>query len=69
MKCRKLTIRITENQFKILCDNILEEGITKSNYIRNLIEMSEQFYRKDLIDVIEEKKSKNKLLNILKGIK
>jgi len=49
-KNRKVTIRITESQFKSLCDQVFENELTMSNIIRNLIENSDNFYRKDLIN-------------------
>jgi hypothetical protein len=67
MKNRKLTLRITESQFRTLCDRILLENTTKSNYIRNLLDESEQNCRKENEVVNNFKNTKNKLLNIIKG--
>lgn len=49
MKNKKLTIRITESQFKRLSDRIIDEQTTKSSFLRNLIENSEQVCRKESI--------------------
>lgn len=69
MKNRKITLRITENQFKTLCERIIEEGTTKSNFIRNLIQEQEQICRKKNTSQSNFKNTKNKLLDILKGKK
>lgn len=69
MKNRKITLRITETQFKALCERIIEEGTTKSNFIRNLIEEQEQICRKKNTSQSTFKSTKNKLLNIIKGNK
>ena len=50
MKTKSLSIRITESQFKTLCDQVIENEITMSNIVRNLIEISGHIYRKDLIN-------------------
>lgn len=67
MKNRKITLRITETQFKTLCDRIIEEGTTKSNFIRSLIEEQEQICRKKNTSQSTFKSTKIKLLNIIKG--
>ncbi len=50
MKTKSLSIRITESQFKTLCDQVIENELTMSNIIRNLIENSGHTCRKDLIN-------------------
>ncbi|MHA8051861.1 hypothetical protein V7S79_12185 [Aquirufa sp. ROCK-SH2] len=49
-KNRKVTIRITESAFKNLCDQVIENELTMSNIIRNLIDNSGNICRKDLIN-------------------
>ena len=65
MKNKKITIRITESQFERLTERVISEQISKSNYLRNLIENQEENYRKkdDGLQIL--KKGKNKLLNII----
>lgn len=50
MKTKSLSIRITESQFKTLCDQVIENELSMSNIIRNLIENSEHICRKDSIN-------------------
>ncbi len=59
MKTKSLSIRITEYQFKILCDRVIEEQLTISNLVRNLIENDARFYRKDLSKSNCSKNNKN----------
>ena len=47
MKTKSLSIRITESQFKTLSDQVIENELTMSNIIRNLIEDSNNICRKD----------------------
>jgi hypothetical protein len=67
MKNRKLTLRITESQFKSLCDRIIDESTTKSDFIRKLLDENEQFYRKETDRTKTFQNTTNKLLSILKG--
>lgn len=46
IKTKKITIRITENQLKFICERIIEEETTKSDYIRDLIENKSKTCRK-----------------------
>lgn len=46
MKNKKLSIRITESQFSNLCDRIIQENTSKSNFIRDLLENSKNNCRK-----------------------
>lgn len=69
MKNKRITLRITESQFKRLCERIIEEETTKSKFIRNLLEEKEQICRKENTSPKIIKSTKNKLLNILKGNK
>jgi len=66
MKNKKLTIRITESQFKRLSDRIIDEQTTKSSFLRNLIENSEQVCRKESTCSKSSNKSGINLLDILK---
>lgn len=67
MKNKKITLRITESQFKTLCERIIEEETTKSNFIRNLIEEQGQICRKNNTSIRTFTNTKNKLLDIIKG--
>lgn len=67
MKNKKITLRITESQFKTLCERIIEEETTKSNFIRNLIEEQGQICRKKNTSIRTFTNTKNKLLDIIKG--
>jgi hypothetical protein len=66
MKNKKLTIRITESQFKRLSDRIIEDNTTKSRFLRNLIEESDNFCRKSEMGSKPNGKSRFNLLDIVK---
>ena len=66
MKNKKITIRITESQFRRLSDRIIEEQTTKSNYMRSLIEKSDIFCRNESDESKSHKKSGFNLLDIIK---
>lgn len=65
MKSKKLTIRITESQFKRLSDKIIEEQTNKSKYVRNLLDQIDLVCREDVIDEIPIKKSRFQFLDII----
>jgi hypothetical protein len=67
MKNRKLTLRITESQFRTLCGRIVEDNTTKSDFIRKLLDENEQSCRKENDRTKILKNTTNKLLSILKG--
>ena len=69
MKNRKLTLRITESQFRTLCGRILESNTTKSDFIRKLLDENEQCCRKEEDGIKNAQNTKNKLFNIIRGIK
>ena len=50
MKNKKITIRITENQLRMICDQVIQEEKTKSELIRELIDNQVRIYRNRLID-------------------
>lgn len=66
MKSKKLTIRITESQFKRLSDKIIEEQTDKSKFVRNLIDKIDLVCREDVVDEIPKIKSRIQLLDIIK---
>lgn len=66
MKNKKITLRITESQYKSLIDRIVEQSTTTSNFIRKLIDEKEQFYRTENDRTRTLKTTTNKLLSILK---
>lgn len=66
MKNKKVTIRITESQFRRLSDRIIEEQTTKSNYMRNLLEKSDFSCRNISDESKSHKKSGINLLDIIK---
>ena len=45
-KSKKLTIRLSESQMKRLSDTLIEEKITKSQIIREIIDKHIRSYRK-----------------------
>jgi hypothetical protein len=65
MKNKKITIRITDSQFERLTEKVINEQISRSKYLRNLIENQEICRKKDDDFQILEK-GKNKLPNIIK---
>lgn len=67
MKNRKITLRITETQYKSLIDRIVEQSTTTSDFIRKLLDEKEQNYRKEIDKTKTLKNTTNKLLSILKG--
>jgi hypothetical protein len=69
MKNRKLTLRITESQFRNLRDRIIDESMTKSEFIRKLLDENEKSCR--IEDDVNKnlQNTKNKLLSIIRGIK
>lgn len=67
MKNRKITLRITESQFKTLCDRIIVESTTRSDFIRKLLDEKEHICRKQYDEIKSFKKTKNKHLSIIKG--
>ena len=69
MKNRKITLRITESQFRTLCGRIVEDNTTKSDFIRKLLDENEQSCRKEVGDIKNEQNTKNKLFSIIRGIK
>ena len=50
MKNKKITIRITENQLRVIRDQVILEEKTKSELIRELIDNQVRIYRNKLID-------------------
>ena len=50
MKNKKITIRITENQLRVIRDQVILEEKTKSELIRELIDNKVRIYRNRLID-------------------
>lgn len=50
MKNKKITIRISENQLRMICDQVILEEKTKSELIREMIDKQVQICRKRLID-------------------
>jgi hypothetical protein len=50
MKNKKITIRITENQLRVIRDQVILEEKTKSELIRELIDNQVRIYRNRLID-------------------
>jgi len=67
MKNRKITLRITETQYKSLIDRIVEQSTTTSDFIRKLLDEKEQNCRKEIDRTKTLKNTTNKLLSILKG--
>jgi hypothetical protein len=66
MKNKKITLRITESQYKSLIDRIVEQSTTTSGFIRKLLDEEEQNCRKENDITKSLKTTTNKLLNILK---
>lgn len=50
MKNKKITIRITENQLRVIRDQVILEEKTKSELIRELIDNQVRIYRNRLVD-------------------
>ena len=50
MKNKKITIRITENQLRVIRDQVILEEKTKSELITELIDNQVRIYRNRLID-------------------
>ena len=50
MKNKKITIRITENQLRVIRDQVILEEKTKSELIRELIDNQVRIYHNRLID-------------------
>lgn len=50
MKNKKITIRITENQLRMIRDQVIFEEKTKSELIREMIDKQVRICRKHLID-------------------
>lgn len=67
MKNKKITLRITETQYKSLIDRIVEQSTTTSGFIRKLLDEEEQNCRKENDRTKTIKTTTNKLLSILKG--
>lgn len=69
MKNRKITLRITETQYKSLIDRIVEQSTTTSDFIRKLLDEKEQNCRKVIDRTKTLKNTTNKLFSIIRGIK
>ena len=69
MKNRKITLRITETQYKSLIDRIVEQSTTTSDFIRKLLDENEQSCRKEQDGIKNTQNTKNKLFSIIRGIK
>ncbi len=50
MKNKKVTIRITESQLRMIRDQVILEEKTKSELIREMIDKQVRIYRNRLID-------------------
>lgn len=50
MKDKKITIRINQDQFHMICEQVKLEEKTKSELIREMIDKQVQICRKRLID-------------------
>lgn len=50
MKNKKITIRINQDQFRMICEQVKLEEKTKSELIREMIDKQVQICRKRLID-------------------
>ena len=50
MKNKKITIRISESQLRLIRDHVILEEKTKSELIRELIDNQVRIYRNRLID-------------------
>jgi predicted DNA binding CopG/RHH family protein len=48
-KNKKLTIRITEQQLKMVCKFAIQEGISKSSLVRKMIDFQTNFVGKNKI--------------------
>lgn len=59
MKNKSLSIRLNESQFKTLCDYVIENELTMSTVIRDLIENLDSTCRNDL-EYIKLQKINNK---------
>lgn len=59
MKNKSLSIRLSETQFKTLCDYVIENELTMSTVIRDLIENLDSTCRNDL-EYIKLQKINNK---------
>lgn len=66
MKSKKISLRISESQFRRLMDNIVQEETTKSEYLRKLIENSDHICRKVDVNTNSKNKSRITLLDIIK---
>lgn len=50
MKNKKITIRVTESQLRMICDQVILEEKTKSELLREMIEKQIIICRKSIID-------------------
>ena len=66
MKNKKVTIRLTTSQFERLTEQVIEEQISKSKYLRSLLDEKSKICRIPLEDKKSFQKTKNKLFDIIK---
>lgn len=66
MRNKKISIRITQEQYDNLCQNIISENLSKSGFIRNLIDEYSTNCRKKLSKFSKKKNNKFNLLGIVK---
>lgn len=66
MKNKKVTIRLTTAQFERLTEQVIEEQVSKSKYLRNLIDEKNKICRNSSETSNPFEKTKNKLIDIIK---